>query len=1106
MCEGNELCWRCPGSPWDLAAQSGLEAAVKCLHKSGVPQDPIRESDSTPLHCLGEFASKNCAEFLMQLFPTSKNVKFNELTPLESFIRRCVRAGKIPQPGVIDVLAYDSTSADLTESNSTLWENFCSFCGKDLSLEYPRLSEAQISCLQFVFSALTEKKITEAYEDFKQRVAAIPLLSTLECLGLFNPRLLEIINELVSRTKLQESACVAEGTIEYVKLLLRNLKYWNSPVKQDLEEQISTLLASGIDVHRRNGQSSILEQACQSFDCGESNEMGSDMILSVLHASERRIFSQIVNRASPVQLNENCVEYRLEYLISLAKKGYHSGASWMVEKLITKGLDPNKCRIGPHDRPILSFFLQTSATPAAISLLRLGADPSLRSAACISAFLSAAQMGNLEFLRSLFPRFADHSTLWEEKADLNFRFGTQNRTFYGLYALHIASANGHIDCIRFLIDNGLFPNVESTTEFGYNCLHFAALNNCVEIIKYLSSVGLDVNQFAEDGSLPLHFAVRNGHVEAVDVLLTLGSDYSPDCFGMTPQMYAESLKDPSIRQLLESRRNNYSNNVTKGTHQILRQKSKLIRQTLESAIYGNDLRICQELNNQGLSMDVAMPSCGACSPLILAVRYRRERIISWLLEERISVLLVACRQHGGLSVPELALQYGISEILVRRILDIHVDTAENLEMIVSATFQAVLSRNHAVLRLIIEHIKENLESDVSGDSPEVILANIINRTSDDDSTSLHYASSIGDLGTVEILLKAGAGVDALNKYERTPLQLSSNPLCVDRLIAAGSKVGWLDPASPRMALNRIYPMLPMEVQGSLGEQVLRHWGAKSRNFPVPVTWTFLADSPRLAGMLFILQQNNVDLNALGYSQTTILHSILRDCEASSFVLSLPQIVDSKPFPWHTIGVQFRKIPWINEHWRLFKKRIPFDKFQHMMNLHPEQGISPLCRAAALDALEVIDHCLEMGADIDFDGSSYGSALMAACANSRLEAVKHLVRRGASIVYHGEFGITSAIEAADGHKKIITWLLVGQFTEQAKLEYTSLQDSNTAESIRAWSGVQQKPMRLTGSHERKRLESLRDYIFRLAQIRGDMRGRRLPLRKEKPTTGFLVYQI
>ncbi|KAI0533732.1 hypothetical protein GGR58DRAFT_521197 [Xylaria digitata] len=256
-------------------------------------------------------------------------------------------------------------------------------------------------------------------------------------------------------------------------------------------------------------------------------------------------------------------------------------------------------------------------------------------------------------------------------------------------------------------------------------------------------------------------------------------------------------------------------------------------------------------------------------------------------------------------------------------------------------------------------------------------------------------------------------------------------------------------------------------------------------------------------------QITAHLVAADYSGQTLIHSTLSEDKSTSYLLSLRQIVDCKPFPWHSLCYPLQRLLWINSHWRLFKRRVPFKDFQRMMNLHPAQGISPLCRAAAIDALDIIDRCLEMGASIDFEGSSYGSALMAACTNCRLKAVKHLVRRGASIVYHGELGLTSAIEMANGHEKIIRWLLVGQFSEQAKLEYCTSQDLNNSPPLRDWSGIQEVSMRLTGYRERRPEESLWSYIFRLSEIRRAMRGQVLPLHQRDPLAGppnTVRYQI
>lgn len=710
-CEGDELYWRCPGSPWDLAAQSGSEVVVQCLHKSGVPLAPIQEGGSTPLHFLGEFASKDCVEFLMKLFPTSRKAKLNGLTPLESFIDRCLRADRTPQPGVIEVLAYDNTPADLTESNCSLWESFCNFCIEHIDSKFPKFSDAQSSCIDFVFSALTERKITETFEDLNYRCVAIPLFSALIGLRYLSERLIEITKELISTTKLWASASVSGESIEFVKLLLVELDNWRGPIRLDLEQLIFTILSNGVDVHRRIRDSSILEEACLTFSCGEHKGMDNELT-SATYASERRVFLEIVKRANPEQLNEERLEYQFEYIDRLAQKGHHRGASWMIETLVTRGLDPNKCKMGSNGYPLLFSFLFVSATPAAISLLELGADPATKSiveSAGYNAFHWALARGNLEFIESLFARFAGHPTLWKETANVYFELEILEVTFDRLDALHISSFNGQIDCIRFLIDNGLFPNVASVAAREYNCLHFAALYGRVETIKYLSSNGLDVNQPAEDGSLPLHFAVRNGHEQAVDALIKFGSAFPPDCFGMTPLMYAEKLGYTNIQKLLETGQSRCRTPTTEGTHQVRRVTLKLLRQNLESAISKGDLEMCRQLMSQGLSMEVAMPSCGGCSPLLHAIALKKENIVSWLLGKRVSVLHVACKRHGELTVLRVCIEHTVSAKLMKQVLDVYSDTAEDLEMIVRSSFQAIARWDHATLRLVIEHIKQNLE-------------------------------------------------------------------------------------------------------------------------------------------------------------------------------------------------------------------------------------------------------------------------------------------------------------------------------------------------------------------------------------------------------------
>ncbi|KAI1178873.1 hypothetical protein F4777DRAFT_38863 [Nemania sp. FL0916] len=204
-CEGDELCWQCTGSPWDLAAQSGSEVVVECLHNSSVHLAPIQEGCPTPLHALTHFASQACAEILINLYPMAKNMKYEGLIPLECMVRCCLRAGKIPQPGVIETLRCDSICATIPESNSALWESICSFCSKNLSSEFLILSNDQVLSLESIFLALASKEIFDAYEQLKNQCAAIPLFSALTALRYASPAFTHIFNEIISCTKLWTS-------------------------------------------------------------------------------------------------------------------------------------------------------------------------------------------------------------------------------------------------------------------------------------------------------------------------------------------------------------------------------------------------------------------------------------------------------------------------------------------------------------------------------------------------------------------------------------------------------------------------------------------------------------------------------------------------------------------------------------------------------------------------------------------------------------------------------------------------------------------------------------------------------------------------------------
>lgn len=196
-----------------------------------------------------------------------------------------------------------------------------------------------------------------------------------------------------------------------------------------------------------------------------------------------------------------------------------------------------------------------------------------------------------------------------------------------------------------------------------------------------------------------------------------------------------------------------------------------------------------------------------------------------------------------------------------------------------------------------------------------------------------------------------------------------------------------------------------------------------------------------------------------------------------------------PFPWHHEWPNFYKMAFLTRNFELYRRRLPHDTLKRIMNLQPERGISPLCRASSRGIREIMENCLTMGAEIDFEGCSLGSALTAACACGRLDAVKLLVRRGAAISYVGKGGLTSAVVAGQRSKAVIAWLLVGQFNEQRRLSRGDKASSGSGvnREVQPWSGIGKAALRLIGQYEMQPHESSLDYAVRLSVLKRRMRG-------------------
>ncbi len=93
-------------------------------------------------------------------------------------------------------------------------------------------------------------------------------------------------------------------------------------------------------------------------------------------------------------------------------------------------------------------------------------------------------------------------------------------TVFGFTALHRAAFNGHVDCVRVLVEGG--ASVDKGDQFGRTPLHLAASKEHCEIVTYLLEKGASVNSRDDRlGQTPLHFA---GNAAVAKELLRWGAD------------------------------------------------------------------------------------------------------------------------------------------------------------------------------------------------------------------------------------------------------------------------------------------------------------------------------------------------------------------------------------------------------------------------------------------------------------------------------------------------------------------------------------------------------------------------------------------------------
>lgn len=354
------------------------------------------------------------------------------------------------------------------------------------------------------------------------------------------------------------------------------------------------------------------------------------------------------------------------------------------------------------------------------------------------------------------------------------------------------------------------------------------------------------------------------------------------------------------------------------------------------------------------------------------------------------------------------------------------------------------------------------------------------------STPLHLAAHVNNVGAVVILMDLKADIESRNARFETPLHvaiLKGSILALKALLRYGANMyardgrGWT-PIEYSVLTGHLEALVELERHGasihtsrsaevnlmtlasrSASNEVLAYFlsrgcaqiGNRFGYFPVAAAWNGRDVTPALllnSAMLASIDPGHIDgigaSSLIGFERPSLLKKLWKrmssDCAARDTIDTKAQLAD----------------------------------------------MSPLCYAAFVGSGAAVDLLVCFGANVNVEGSDYGTPLMAACKTGHLPTVAALVRHGAAEVYFNGEKTISAFITAENFPYIQRWLVVDRYTEQPKITNTS--GSSNQSKREYWAGLQSLHVPLTHQFGRFIDESTIDHLLRLKRLRESFEGK------------------
>ena len=293
----------------------------------------------------------------------------------------------------------------------------------------------------------------------------------------------------------------------------------------------------------------------------------------------------------------------------------------------------------------------------------------------------------------------------------------------GATPLYWAAKKGHAEIVHFLLHR--HASVNASRNDGQSCIQEAVCGGHTEVVSLLVSAGADVNIKSNDGSTLLITASMKQNFHIVSMLLDHGAKIDiRDNEGATPLYWASELGHTEIVQLMIEHNDDINASCNDGTSCLL------------GALFGGHTNVVRILVSAGA--DVNLQRNDGASPLSVASQGRHSDIVKLLLNR-------GARKEMRYS---------------------------------NRVFLPNTERWTKVLQLWNQY--ETLEYCEYGAAlPEPDNLDEVELQFHDDSSSLIFASRIGNIDTVRQLVQSGADVDMRNVCGETPLYSAASNGCID---------------------------------------------------------------------------------------------------------------------------------------------------------------------------------------------------------------------------------------------------------------------------------------------------------------------------------------